>query len=183
MEFLARKDAVAAGSRKYFTGKPCKHGHIAERYTDSGTCSVCINGNRPSVAVTPLTHGTPEQREQAQEIVDLKDSKFWLYDVDYVAFKKVAIGMLRARYPLVPPAAFEVKPIPSRPIQGTSLYRVKHHPDDGDFLVAYAMGLRQPHQPTADQMAVIREQIHRRADSDYGPRPELLYDYDKVNTK
>lgn len=33
--------ARAAGSVRYFTGNPCKHGHIAERYTKSTKCIEC----------------------------------------------------------------------------------------------------------------------------------------------
>lgn len=36
-----RSDAKAAGSSRYFTGAPCKHGHIAERHTGDGSCVVC----------------------------------------------------------------------------------------------------------------------------------------------
>ncbi len=38
---LERKAAKAAGERFYETGKPCRNGHIAKRYTGSGACSVC----------------------------------------------------------------------------------------------------------------------------------------------
>ncbi len=36
-----RTAAKAAGERHYETGKPCKNGHIAKRYTSSGICVVC----------------------------------------------------------------------------------------------------------------------------------------------
>jgi len=36
MEIISRKEAKALGLTRYFTGKPCKHGYIAER--DTGTC-------------------------------------------------------------------------------------------------------------------------------------------------
>lgn len=36
-----RKEALAAGHMFYYTGKMCKHGHIARRYTISETCSTC----------------------------------------------------------------------------------------------------------------------------------------------
>lgn len=35
-----RSEAKATGATHYFTGKPCKHGHIAARLT-KGTCVVC----------------------------------------------------------------------------------------------------------------------------------------------
>ncbi len=37
-----RKEAIAAGAKFYFTGKPCIRGHIAKRYvTANGKCSEC----------------------------------------------------------------------------------------------------------------------------------------------
>ena len=35
-------EAKSLGLIKYYTGKPCKKGHIAERYTKSGTCLECL---------------------------------------------------------------------------------------------------------------------------------------------
>ena len=37
-----KSEALRRRDPRYFTGKPCKHGHIAERYTRSGTCVVCM---------------------------------------------------------------------------------------------------------------------------------------------
>lgn len=37
-----RKTAKQAGETKYFTGKPCKHGHVAPRVTANGNCCVCV---------------------------------------------------------------------------------------------------------------------------------------------
>ena len=41
MKKLSRKEAKAQGSYLYFTGNPCKYGHVAERYTNNAMCSVC----------------------------------------------------------------------------------------------------------------------------------------------
>jgi len=38
---VARNKAKAQGLKRYFTGDPCKHGHIAERYIDNGGCAEC----------------------------------------------------------------------------------------------------------------------------------------------
>ena len=40
-KIISRKDAIEAGLKQYFTGTPCKHGHIAKRYPLTGYCSVC----------------------------------------------------------------------------------------------------------------------------------------------
>lgn len=38
---FSRPEAIAQGSSYYFTGVPCKHGHIAKRYTRNGGCDEC----------------------------------------------------------------------------------------------------------------------------------------------
>jgi len=37
-----REEAIEAGSIFFFTGQPCKNGHIAKRYTTSGQCTQCL---------------------------------------------------------------------------------------------------------------------------------------------
>ena len=38
---ITRKAALAKGLPRYFTGRPCKHGHVVERYTASRNCAMC----------------------------------------------------------------------------------------------------------------------------------------------
>jgi hypothetical protein len=40
-DITSRASARAAGQTFYFTGKPCKHGHVAKRYSHNGECVVC----------------------------------------------------------------------------------------------------------------------------------------------
>lgn len=42
MEITTRRQAAERGMNRYFTGKPCKHGHIAERYVTSNACVACV---------------------------------------------------------------------------------------------------------------------------------------------
>jgi 5-methylcytosine-specific restriction endonuclease McrA len=39
---VTRAEAVAAGLPRYFTGKPCKQGHVEERNTDRSYCYECV---------------------------------------------------------------------------------------------------------------------------------------------
>ena len=41
MNILSRKEAKEQGLKYYFTGEPCKHGHLAEKFVSNGTCLVC----------------------------------------------------------------------------------------------------------------------------------------------
>ncbi len=38
---MERRIAQDKGQMTYYTGKKCKHGHLSERYTKSGTCVAC----------------------------------------------------------------------------------------------------------------------------------------------
>jgi len=41
MEIISRKEAIEKKLSHYFTGKPCKNGHIAKRVTKSRDCTQC----------------------------------------------------------------------------------------------------------------------------------------------
>jgi hypothetical protein len=41
MKIISRGEAVALGLKRYFTGKPCKRGHVVERMTSSKGCLLC----------------------------------------------------------------------------------------------------------------------------------------------
>lgn len=41
MQIITRKEAKEKGLKRYFTGKPCKHGHVAERVTSQAVCLEC----------------------------------------------------------------------------------------------------------------------------------------------
>lgn len=38
---ITKQEAIKQGLTRYFTGKPCSKGHIAERYTCKSTCVTC----------------------------------------------------------------------------------------------------------------------------------------------
>ncbi len=46
MEIISRNDALSNGLKTYYTGELCKNGHKTYRYTQSGSCSKCVNSER-----------------------------------------------------------------------------------------------------------------------------------------
>ncbi len=38
---VSRAEALSGGRQHYFTGKPCKHGHVEVRFVSSGECMEC----------------------------------------------------------------------------------------------------------------------------------------------
>ena len=49
MEKAERAEAKAAGALIYFTGRPCKHGHITTRQTSNGCCTECHRGHQDKI--------------------------------------------------------------------------------------------------------------------------------------
>lgn len=43
VKIISRKEAKALGLKRYFTGMPCKNGHVAERYMQPSNCVECQN--------------------------------------------------------------------------------------------------------------------------------------------
>ena len=41
MQKMTRREAATSGLNKFYTGRPCIHGHDAERYTLTGICVEC----------------------------------------------------------------------------------------------------------------------------------------------
>lgn len=46
MRAAERDAAKKLGLKRYFTGNPCGVGHIAERYTSSAACVICVKGKK-----------------------------------------------------------------------------------------------------------------------------------------
>lgn len=72
---LTRKDAKVRGLKRYFSGRPCKNGHIAERWTNSGSCAECTlerSRSRDRKDYLESYFSCPENKE-----MDRKRKKAW----------------------------------------------------------------------------------------------------------
>jgi hypothetical protein len=72
MEKITRKQALALGLKRYFTGKPCCRGHIVERLVSAGTCVECRR----------LMEQSPKGRERFRRYASspLGRERQWRYD-------------------------------------------------------------------------------------------------------
>lgn len=41
VKIITRTEAAKTGMKRYYTGKPCKHGHVSERWVYNGHCVAC----------------------------------------------------------------------------------------------------------------------------------------------
>lgn len=49
MKVIKRSEAMAKGLVHYFTGMPCKYGHVSPRYVYTCNCVECIKEKRESM--------------------------------------------------------------------------------------------------------------------------------------
>jgi 5-methylcytosine-specific restriction endonuclease McrA len=61
---VTRAEAKAAGLTRYFSGEPCKHGHIAQRKTVNGACWPCADAL--TKALRPAWLAANRDRENAR---------------------------------------------------------------------------------------------------------------------
>jgi hypothetical protein len=57
---ISRASAIKAGSKRYFTGNECCHGHTAERYVTTGSCVECQRLSNCGLLITAA--GEPKKR-------------------------------------------------------------------------------------------------------------------------
>jgi hypothetical protein len=53
MEIISRDEARAQGLKRFFTGKPCKRGHLAERFVVDAKCVECDRSRQLRANMTP----------------------------------------------------------------------------------------------------------------------------------
>jgi len=129
---MERKEAAAAGLKKYNTGRPCKHGHLSDRYVDSGACSACLKN---MVAVNYAK--SADQRE----VIANQTKRIFLFvrPAGLPAIKLLVDSMVAARLPEVAPDAVNPEPYWSKQVSRDT-YQIKVRVPLEDVDAAYAMG-------------------------------------------
>lgn len=162
MQILSRSEAKEKQQATYFTGQPCKHGHVAKRYTQSGTCSECINGDRNRIA-DPMAAAKREAK------ADLVKVRIRAFDEDRDALAASAWALAVMRYPMLQLGDVDPRHLPQDKAAGTGLYAFYCHSEDVPQLRAIAAGMVTAHK--ADVVAVRRAAFGPAADGK--PVPDL----------
>jgi len=73
---ISREEAKARGLTRYFTGKQCRHRHVAERFTSNGACLICLhvrndadrerNNKRKAANIARKRAADPEKAREAE---------------------------------------------------------------------------------------------------------------------
>lgn len=168
---MTRAEARKSGQNKYFTGKPCKNGHIAERYTASGTCQDCIrSSNAPVVRQHPIAAPDPSAPVDAEQHKDMQANVVTrgliVYDHQVDRMREMVHMMTEARYPGIPPELLHSNP--KRENMGCPpvyRYRVRMHHADYRVLDAMCSRMRRevegerksPHADLLAQMPIVHK--------------------------
>lgn len=89
-----RAEAFAVGADRYFTGAPCKHGHIAERYV-SGSCVGCREAHYKRQA-PDIRARLQSQRDADREGVKQRRNDWYARTKD--ARGPVRVALMRRRF-------------------------------------------------------------------------------------
>jgi len=148
---MDRKFAKTAKLVRYFTGRPCNQGHIAERYTSNGACIECMgrnvamDGDERKVR-SEAAHAEYERRQQVKEakaaaLLNLVEGRFRVFVEDWPVLRDTAVGMCCARFPVLERMdVISTKP-PIMHAAGTALFRTLIDPQDVEVLRATADAL------------------------------------------
>jgi len=79
MKIISRTEAIEKKSRYYFTGKPCKHGHVSMRYVTGHTCVECAcaasaanNRDNPEA----VSAYNAEYRSKNAELIKIRSGRY-----------------------------------------------------------------------------------------------------------
>lgn len=185
---MSRKEAAEAGKGKYFTGKPCKNGHVSYRYTQSGTCVDCvaISAKANRVHIDGSLDEFQKQREErkaqmlaptlaarnarTEALHSLIEIRIAIHPQNVHTLFEIAIGLCLAAYPILD--RMDVLPA-TQPIRGTPLYKVRVPLDMAQTMrdVANEFWKRNNLDVEAERLR-IQAAIERQADDESEQPPE-----------
>ena len=81
------KEAISLGSPRYFTGKPCKFGHVSERFTKSGCVecsSIRLRAKRQEYPELYSEYERRKREKQDKEVVAAYQKKWKQLNREYI---------------------------------------------------------------------------------------------------
>lgn len=134
----------------YNTGKACRNGHYAARYTSSGACKACLTesvaGVRRALDWNPRT---PERTAQCEQLVKLR---LRAHPADATTLLDCAVSLTQSRYSAVAPTDIVGSRKGMEPAGGTMLYLVNVDAADVQMLRDMQFALLQARGPNVEQL-------------------------------
>lgn len=172
MSIISRKDAIAQNLTHYFTGSPCVHGHVAQRYVKSGACSVCVGISTTAIRSGERAVVREETRNKREAINQLIEFRVRAFECDWNLIRDTAVAMCLAKYPHLTAGDVTVKRPPTGRAAGTAMYSVMSPPGDEQAIRDTANAMLNSHKVDVQaRRADILKVVCAIADSE-GARPE-----------
>ena len=132
MDTISRKQAIELHQKTYYTGKQCKWGHVARRYTVNGICKTCAR------------HKAELQRRKPKKVYnyDIKSFRIRLHSDDFATVRELAHALNMARYGQIVP--------PCREAVNAGLYKKTPYDGSAQFGMSAA---------SSDDIAAAREDL------------------------
>lgn len=145
MEIISRTQASKRMLPTFFTGKSCRRGHLAARYTTNGGCVVCVRAKSEDARIA--ANATPRR----QQLASLVSVGMRLFHEDVPAFTDVALAMVRAEFPDLTRADV-VHGKPSGVAAGTGFYPFRVRAQDVQMLRDVATAYRSARSPNFEEV-------------------------------
>lgn len=142
--YTSRSEAKAQGLTQYFTGVPCKNGHLTYRYTSSGACAGCIREHNK-----PTANSVISVRKQLRS--EFVQKRFRLYESDVGIFGTSVWAMATEILPGVGLSDVALNVAPSDRAGGTGMYAFMCHPSHIEELLSIAINLVRKHNNLTDE--------------------------------
>lgn len=158
-----RAEAGRTGSDKYFTGKACRNGHLAERYTQSGTCRLCIAASQQQYMRVPP--GSTDARQQ------LIKANVRVSPQNYDRVLELTFNLTRIRFPTASKRDVVANKGGRDAQSGLLLYALYMHPDDVAIVRGFAASLIPQLADINAERARIFASALRQAEQAAEPEP------------
>ena len=108
MNIITRKEALCLGLKRYYTGKPCKHGHLSERLISYGciTCNKLKNKQRVKLKYATDKSYVKKERLRKRESYKRHSERYrdnkrkWRVDNPVQYFARKTLERLESTYKL-----------------------------------------------------------------------------------
>lgn len=141
MEIITRRQAIERRLPKYFTGEPCKNGHIAERYLVNSSCEHCIHPPDESLEAIARREERELVRQDKLRRKDEREArteaksrmvrkKFRVNDCDLEGFRLAVLCSCMMREPAIRMQDIQSKWMPMRCNPTKQIYAFMIFPQD-----------------------------------------------------
>lgn len=173
MNILTRQDAIAQRLSRYFTGLPCKHGHISQRYTKTLNCIECLHPTFEAQDIKQRREARAALKPTRLDLSGMKLIKIRLHKNDLDLFESMAMAAA-----MMHEAAIKLRNIRSRLVPKVigidlHIYGFMCFPDDEAMLREFQDSLETARRPAASistsqqRLAAVLAEANAEADRNW----------------